>query len=129
MTFKEWCLKKYGIIKITEGKILNLKLISFTKNPFLDDTLKQLLVDSYDARPVYQDGQLIGYSVTKDACEHFAETLKTQHNFEVKSKEYKVPAQLLLKLAPPKTKDFLSRFSDILLTRDMTLYHKSLVIK
>jgi hypothetical protein len=109
MTFKEWCFYKYGIIEISEGKILSQKFLPLTKNPFL--IYFPLLISSYGGIPVSKDGQVNGYILPERSCIYFEHYLQMHHALFLYKEEYKTQAPFNLKISPSKKQEFLQQLS------------------
>ena len=108
MTFKEWCLRKYGIIEISEGKILSQKFLPLANNPFL--IYFHVLISSYGGIPVSKDGQFNGYILPERSCIHFEHYLQMKYSFSLYKEEYKSQAPFNLKIYPAKKQEFLQQF-------------------
>lgn len=112
MTFNEWCLNKFGIAVITEGKVVSLRLLPIAKNPFLTN-FHQILIGSYGAVAEYKQGQFIGYSLPKSACDTFAHNMHlASHGFHLHEVEYNFQAPVLFKVTGSKQANFLAQFKD-----------------
>ncbi|MCL9684875.1 hypothetical protein [Legionella maioricensis] len=111
MTFKEWCFTKYGIMEMSEGKILSQKFLPLTNNPFLIH-FHSFLITSYGGIPVRKEGQLNGYILPEYACRHFARYLQMNYQLFLHNEEYKVQAPFNFKISPSKKQEFLQHFGN-----------------
>ncbi|CEG56127.1 hypothetical protein [Legionella fallonii] len=110
MTFKEWCFRKFGITRITEGKVVNYKLLPIATHPFLSN-YHQLLVASYGAIPLNNQGRFIGYILPQATCHAVAHYLRLpSYGMKLNEEEYNFQAPVLVKVTDTQKADIFSRF-------------------